>query len=208
GPDQTAELDGEIAFAYLSGTASDDGLPDPPGALSVAWSVVSGPASVSFENPNSLSTTAAFNAEGSYLLELAVSDGEYTVTDRMTVSVVSPPSTPGCQVDSAEWNRGSIRDGHKVHLIANTSNCTVGATVRLDIYEVLGGGQSPLLVGSLMTTIAGNGQAKESWTAVYNCDEPGIDCPDTESVAVYYFEAYVTGSSTQVATSQQLTVSP
>jgi hypothetical protein len=208
GPDQTAELDGGTAFAYLSGTASDDGLPDPPGALSIAWSMVSGPASVSFENPNNLSTTAAFNAEGSYLLELAVSDGEYTVTDRMTVSVVSPPSAPACQVDTAEWNRGSIRDGHKVHLIANTSNCDGGVTVRMDIYEVLGGGQSPVLVGSLMTTIGGNGQVRESWTAVYNCDEPGIDCPDNESVAVYYFEAYVTGNSTQVATSQQLTVSP
>ncbi|MEP6918468.1 MAG: hypothetical protein ABJC89_22695, partial [Acidobacteriota bacterium] len=41
--------------ATLSGTATDDGNPVPPGALATTWNLVSGPAAVTFSSPSALS---------------------------------------------------------------------------------------------------------------------------------------------------------
>ncbi len=49
GPDQTVNLP---AAANLAGAATDDGLPNPPAAFTTTWSVVSGPGTVTFANPN------------------------------------------------------------------------------------------------------------------------------------------------------------
>ena len=59
GADQKVTLP---AAASLGGTASDDGLPNPPGTLATTWSVVSGPGTVTFGNANLPSTTANFGA--------------------------------------------------------------------------------------------------------------------------------------------------
>jgi Bacterial Ig domain/IPT/TIG domain len=75
------------ATASLFGSASDDGLPNPPGAFTVTWSKTSGPGSVSFGNANSLSTTASFSSEGSYVLRLTVNDGSTSSFDEITVDV-------------------------------------------------------------------------------------------------------------------------
>ena len=64
--------------ANLDGTVSDDGLPNPPALLSAQWSKVSGPGNVIFGNPTSTDTSATADAPGTYLLRLAVSDGEVT----------------------------------------------------------------------------------------------------------------------------------
>ena len=87
GADQTVTLP---ASAALVGTASDDGLPNPPGALVTTWSAVSGPGSVTFADPSSLSTTASFTEAGSYTLRLTASDGELTSTDDVVITV-NPP---------------------------------------------------------------------------------------------------------------------
>ncbi len=72
GPNQTITLP---ALVNLTGSASDDGLPNPPGALSFAWSTVNGPGVVTFGNPAAASTTASFAAAGVYVLRLTVDDG-------------------------------------------------------------------------------------------------------------------------------------
>ena len=59
GPDQIVVATGS---ATLSGSATDDGQPTPPGALTVTWSKVSGPGTVTFANPNAAKTTATFSA--------------------------------------------------------------------------------------------------------------------------------------------------
>jgi hypothetical protein len=73
--------------AQLSGSISDDGLPIPPGLLTVEWSKVSGPGSVNFENSNSARTMACFGVAGVYSLRLAASDGIATRTADVTVTV-------------------------------------------------------------------------------------------------------------------------
>ncbi len=76
------------AAAALNGTATDDGLPNPPAHLTTTWSFVSGPASgVVFGNPASLSTSATFAAPGTYTLRLTVSDGALSASSDMQVTV-------------------------------------------------------------------------------------------------------------------------
>ena len=72
----------------LQASASDDGLPT--NNLSAMWmhSGGSGAGVVNFTNANQLQTTATFgNSPGTYHLQLAVSDGELTTTDRITITV-------------------------------------------------------------------------------------------------------------------------
>ena len=93
GPDQTITLP---ALANLAGTASDDGLPAPPGAIALTWSVVSGPGTVSFGNASAAVTTATFSAAGVYVLRLTASDGALATPSEVTITVnaavVLPPN--------------------------------------------------------------------------------------------------------------------
>jgi hypothetical protein len=84
GPDQTLTLP---AAATLSGTASDDGLPNPPATLTTTWSKVTGPGTVTFANASSRATTATFSTAGSYTLRLTASDSALSATDDIVVTV-------------------------------------------------------------------------------------------------------------------------
>ncbi|MEZ4659727.1 MAG: DNRLRE domain-containing protein [Caldilineaceae bacterium] len=84
GADQAITLP---AAAALSGAASDDGLPNPPGSFTMAWSRQSGPGSVTFGNASSPSTTASFTQPGTYVLRLTASDGSLTSFDEVTITV-------------------------------------------------------------------------------------------------------------------------
>ena len=75
------------ATANLSGSATDDGLPNPPATLTTTWSKVSGPGTVAFGNAAMLSTSATFDTAGSYVLRLSVSDGALTTTADVTITV-------------------------------------------------------------------------------------------------------------------------
>ncbi len=86
GIDLSVSLPGSAA---LDGTVTDDGLPNPPGALTTAWSKLSGPGTVSFASASAVDTTANFSTNGTYVLRLTASDGSLTTTDDTTI-VVSP----------------------------------------------------------------------------------------------------------------------
>lgn len=77
--------------ATLNGTATDDGLPA-NSSLSITWSKVSGPGTVTFANPNSAQTTATFSVAGTYVLKLTASDGQLPAS-AMTTITVNPAST-------------------------------------------------------------------------------------------------------------------
>ena len=91
GGDQTITLP---ANASLSGTVTDDGVPNPPGAVSVTWSLVSGPGTVGFTNANASATAATFSVAGVYVLRLTASDGMLTDSDDLTVSVIPGNQAP------------------------------------------------------------------------------------------------------------------
>jgi len=96
GTDQSVTLP---SVANLAGTATDDGLPLPP-VLTTTWSTVSGPGTVTFGDPNALSTTASFSVDGVYVLRLTASDGVLSSTDDVTVTV-NPVGSGSLSVNSA-----------------------------------------------------------------------------------------------------------
>jgi hypothetical protein len=96
GPDLGVSLS---TSASLVGSVSDDGLPDPPRNLSVAWSTVSGPGTVVFANSHVASTRATFGAVGTYVLRLTVSDGEMTARDDVSVVVSDAPPNGAVALD-------------------------------------------------------------------------------------------------------------
>jgi hypothetical protein len=95
GPDQTVILPD---VAQLDGTVSDDGRPNPPGAVTTTWSKVSGLGTVTFGNPNAVDTTASFSVDGTYVLRLTATDGAATIAEDLTVLV--RPAGSGLAVET------------------------------------------------------------------------------------------------------------
>jgi hypothetical protein len=87
GPDQTIFIS---SLATLQGKASDDGDPNPPGALTTTWSKVSGPGTVTFDNASTPITAARFSVAGTYVLRLTANDGQLQSSDEMTITVQTP----------------------------------------------------------------------------------------------------------------------
>nr|MBA2702657.1 PKD domain-containing protein [Blastocatellia bacterium] len=90
GSDQIVSLP---AAAQLNGAAADDAWPA-GSILSLSWSFISGPGSVSFDNPNSPSTIARLVVAGTYVLRLTASDGELSSTDEVSITVIPPNQAP------------------------------------------------------------------------------------------------------------------
>jgi hypothetical protein len=94
------------ASATLYGSASDDGLPTSPGAITLTWSKTSGPGSVSFGSPNSGVTTASFSSEGNYVLRLTANDGA-----RSSYSEVFVGAHPAVTINLNSTADAHVRDG-------------------------------------------------------------------------------------------------
>jgi hypothetical protein len=88
GADQSIVLPSQ---ATLDGQATDDGLPIPPGQLTVTWSQVDGPGNTTFANPLASRTSVAFNLPGTYTLRLTATDGAFTIVDDVTIDVGADP---------------------------------------------------------------------------------------------------------------------
>ncbi len=82
------------ASANLDGTTADDGNPDPPSELTVAWTKISGPGTVAFSDPNIEDTSASFSMVGEYVLQLEADDGELTESDTVTIIVIEIVNDP------------------------------------------------------------------------------------------------------------------
>jgi K319-like protein/multicopper oxidase len=76
--------------ANLDGTVTDDGQIQP--TPTTTWSKISGPGTVTFGNAAAVDTTATFSVGGTYVLQLQAYDGQYTVSDTVTI-IATPPST-------------------------------------------------------------------------------------------------------------------
>lgn len=77
----------------LTATATDDGLPQP---VAFSWSAVAGPGTATIESPTSATTAVTFSATGTYVLRVTATDGQFTVTDQVTVVV-------GAALMAADW---------------------------------------------------------------------------------------------------------
>jgi hypothetical protein len=135
GNDQSVTLPASLP---LNGSAVDDGLPIPPGKLDVAWSKVSGPGNVTFGNVNAAVTTVNFTAAGVYLLRLTASDGTFTASDDISVTVTDGGQT-SLQFESIELVRGSpnvlvfrfIAEAGKSYTVQHRDSLSAGAWLKL-----------------------------------------------------------------------------
>ncbi len=83
------------ATVTLTGAATDDGLPNPPGILTTQWTQTGGPATVTIAYPSSFSTTASVPAvDGTYTMRFSAYDGVLTTATNVTFVVVNnfPPA--------------------------------------------------------------------------------------------------------------------
>jgi hypothetical protein len=88
GDKQKAWLASGLATVSLDATASDDGQPNPPGALAYTWTLLDGPVAVTYSPDNTVEDpNVTFTAAGTYVFELSVSDSLADVTDEVTVHV-------------------------------------------------------------------------------------------------------------------------
>jgi PKD repeat protein len=89
-PTVAAGLDQTIALTHstvLAGAVTDDALPSPPGALTLTWSLVSGPGQVRFNDSSVANPTVLFTLSGTYVLRLTASDGELQALDEVTITI-------------------------------------------------------------------------------------------------------------------------
>ncbi len=131
GADQAITLP---ATASLAGTATDDGLPNPPAHLTTAWSFVSGPAAgVVFGSANALATTASFQAAGTYVLRLTASDGALSSSSDVQVVV-----NDGAPVFLSVPDR-TIELGTRYQQLLVASDTNVGDTLTYSLLAAPGG---------------------------------------------------------------------
>ena len=126
GGDQTITLPTDTVS--LQGAASDDGLPQ-GSTLSLAWSKVSGPGTVSFSNPASLATTATFTQAGVYVLRLTASDSLLTSSDDVTINVIQRNQPPTVSAGSDQTI--TLPDGANLSGAVSDDALPSGSTVAI-----------------------------------------------------------------------------
>lgn len=107
GPDQLIALS---ETAQLDGTVTDDGQP-PQGTLTTLWTKFSGPGNVIFGDDTAVDTTASFDLDGVYVLQLQADDSALQTTDTVTITVnpaVPAPPSGGGQFRKAEFSAGTF----------------------------------------------------------------------------------------------------
>jgi hypothetical protein len=87
-----ADTDPAQVIVDIIGVITDDGLPNPPGSVSVSWSVVSGnPNSVEIINGNHPVVRFVISETGLYTFRLTANDGELSTSDDVSVNVYQIP---------------------------------------------------------------------------------------------------------------------
>lgn len=124
-----ATLDGTTMSGYsvtskvsLNATVTDDGLPT-NGTLTQTWSKLSGPGRVTFQDPYSVDTQAAFAQTGTYVLRLVASDSQLTGTGTVTITVLDPDAADSALKHVYKLNESSGTVAQD-SVVSNSANAT------------------------------------------------------------------------------------
>ncbi len=142
GPDQTVTVG--TGF-NLAGSVSDDAQSG--SAVSSAWSGLSGPGSVSFANANAPATTAMVTTAGTYVLQLASTDGQLRASRKL--SIVAGTSAPGAPVITSQPANQQVTAGQTA-----TFSVTAGGNAPLAYQWQRGGNPISGAIASSYTTPA------------------------------------------------------
>jgi hypothetical protein len=128
--------------AVLIGTATDDGLPADPGALTTAWVQVSGPATATLASPSELQTDVTFPASGTYVFSLTASDGDLATTATLTAeaqldaavatSLNVTPATATVVPSATRQFSASVLDQYNQPMTGQTINWSVSGGGSID----------------------------------------------------------------------------
>jgi hypothetical protein len=133
--------------ASLDGTVTDDGLPDPPGAVTTGWALVSGAGTVTFGDPGSVDTTASFSEAGSYVLGLTADDGEVVVSDEVTVTVTASDDGGGAGGGGGTAETVELRVAAGSDDAEQSLKSSANTYLTSDDLEIAVDGNTPQLIG-------------------------------------------------------------
>jgi hypothetical protein len=129
GPPQTVTLPPGVVT--LNGAVSDDGLPA-GGVLRSVWTKVSGGGTVTFSNPYDLHSEAAFTTSGEYQLRLTATDGEFSSSSDLTVTV-NPPGTPTPTPTPTPQNAPPTANAGEDRSVSLNSNLVLNPSAEADL---------------------------------------------------------------------------
>jgi hypothetical protein len=124
-----------LVSVTLDGTVSSGGNPS-----TSAWSVVSGPGTVTFANSNAVDTTATIvGSPGNYVLKLAASSLTNNAADTMTVVVSAyvPDTTPPVVLITFPADNGQFQTGAVVNVTATVTDAVGVQAAELYVDGVL-----------------------------------------------------------------------
>jgi hypothetical protein len=108
----------------LTGTVTDDGLPNPPGFFTTAWSYL-GTNDVTIPDPASLSNTFVFTNAGDYVFQLTANDGQAATFSLVTVTAI-PPTEVDIEADIADaYELGPVPGDFTLTRNGDTNELTV-----------------------------------------------------------------------------------
>ncbi len=114
--------------ATLSATATDDGLPNPPAALTYQWVQIAGPGTASFTSPDATSTDVAVDTFGQYTFRLIADDGQVKTADNVTINF-DPGDVEAPTVTTVERNDGDVNTPDQLLAMTFTFNEDVAGSI-------------------------------------------------------------------------------
>jgi len=118
----------------ITAVVSDDGLPNPPGSVTMSWSKVSGPGDVSFSKPHTQNTSAIFSTVGLYVLKLTADDGALSTSDELQVKVLPQgtyPDEDSLDSDNPDENSLDSDNEETPDVVQINANDTTGCSCNL-----------------------------------------------------------------------------
>ncbi|MBC8029832.1 MAG: Ig-like domain-containing protein [Pyrinomonadaceae bacterium] len=177
GSDQTIALP---RTAGLNGTVTDDGLPT-GGTLSLMWSQVSGPGSVTFEAPTLAETTAAFSVAGEYVLKLSASDSD--LSSHSEIKIIVQPENVAPTITAGSDQTITLPNG--VQLNGSVSDDGWPAGSSLTCQWGVGSGPGPVTIDNPNVTVT---MASFSFPGVYvfrlTCSDSELSSSDELTINV------------------------
>ena len=114
--DAGADRNATIGVALnLNGSVSDDGRPNPPGAVTVSWTQITGPGAATFSDASLAGTDVTLSEAGDYVLRLTADDGAASSSDDVVITATVGPAVfeaEGFETGFGNWSNVSGGDSH------------------------------------------------------------------------------------------------
>lgn len=171
--------------ATLNGTVQDDATPA-GASVTVEWTLVSGPGTVSFGNTDSAITSVNFSAPGNYILRLTADDSELTNSAQVTVAARNPAENVAPIVNAGPDKTVGLTNA--VTLCGAVTDDTLPVGAPLSTAWTVVSGPGTVIINDAAAT---NTQARFSALGTYvlrlTASDTALQASDDLSITVYPF---------------------